>query len=190
MYIYIDTCICRDMLHIHTPFLFLSLSLSLSLSPSTHTHTHVRPLLAVMISGQEFSGATLSFCGLVTDANHRKLQYTYAHEKAGCSWSSESRCGRSQKNLTPTPKDHMHLTEWCPGTTPFISALLSRSSAPARVAQSSTSGDKDTVPWLLWCAEQRPVCLQFLLMMLARECAHQLLLPWTLAVLSVLQGSL
>ncbi|CAE7777414.1 ICU11, partial [Symbiodinium pilosum] len=29
----------------------------------------------------EFSGATLSFCGLVTDANHRKMQYTYSHEK-------------------------------------------------------------------------------------------------------------
>ncbi|CAE7869748.1 ICU11 [Symbiodinium microadriaticum] len=31
--------------------------------------------------GREFAGATLTFCGLVTDANHRKMQYTYSHEK-------------------------------------------------------------------------------------------------------------
>ncbi|CAE7564771.1 ICU11 [Symbiodinium sp. CCMP2592] len=31
--------------------------------------------------GREFSGATLTFCGLVADANHRKMQYTYSHEK-------------------------------------------------------------------------------------------------------------
>eukprot|EP00438_Fugacium_kawagutii_P023546 Skav200901 [mRNA] locus=scaffold1581:222139:223539:+ [translate_table: standard] len=31
--------------------------------------------------GKDFSGATLSFCGLVTDEKHRKLQHTYAHEK-------------------------------------------------------------------------------------------------------------
>ncbi|CAK9113543.1 unnamed protein product [Durusdinium trenchii] len=31
--------------------------------------------------GKDFEGATLSFCGLVTDDNHRKMQYTYKHEK-------------------------------------------------------------------------------------------------------------
>ncbi|CAJ1328074.1 unnamed protein product [Effrenium voratum] len=31
--------------------------------------------------GKEFTGATLTFCGLVTDEKHRKMQYTYAHEK-------------------------------------------------------------------------------------------------------------
>eukprot|EP00435_Cladocopium_sp_Y103_P073362 s15_g43.t1 len=31
--------------------------------------------------GKEFTGATLSFCGLVTDEKHRKLQHTYTHAK-------------------------------------------------------------------------------------------------------------
>jgi len=31
--------------------------------------------------GKEFTGATLSFCGLVTDEKHRKMQHTYIHEK-------------------------------------------------------------------------------------------------------------
>jgi len=33
------------------------------------------------IFSKEFTGATLSFCGLVTDEKHRKMQHTYIHEK-------------------------------------------------------------------------------------------------------------
>merc|ERR550532_96619 len=31
--------------------------------------------------GKEFSAATLSFCGLACEDDHRKLKYTYAHAK-------------------------------------------------------------------------------------------------------------
>ncbi len=42
---------------------------------------HFPPLKLKSWIFQEFTGATLSFCGLVTDEKHRKMQHTYIHEK-------------------------------------------------------------------------------------------------------------
>ena len=50
-------------------------------NPTRFAH-HLVTRVCVGLHLQEFSGATLTFCGLVTDANHRKMQYTYSHEKA------------------------------------------------------------------------------------------------------------
>merc|ERR1719487_954895 len=47
-------------------------------------HTDDSDITFNICLGRKFTGAPLTFCGIMGEADHRKCSYTFHHEKGGC----------------------------------------------------------------------------------------------------------